>query len=163
MLGRTFEYLEKVIPMSAEHWLISVLLGSLTFLFPAPSGVYQAFVLLVALDTFTGIVAAIRNKTFSSRVWKNKLMSKILGYMFIPTALYTFGSFLVDTPLNTMFDLAARFTLASIAFIELSSILENAGAILGKRVTLRFDPKDLKDLLESNHVNTSDNGDRGVQ
>ena len=146
------QHIKAIIPQDPLHALGSALLSLIGVFFPAEAWVYQAFATLIIFDTVTGALAAARRKAFNSRSLRTKLFSKVVGYAIVPGALQTVSLFLTGTGLEGFFALAAKFTLASIAFIELTSILENTGAIVGKPITLKLNAKELKDLMESNHV-----------
>jgi len=162
MLERISEYALKVIPMEFGQILLAVGVALWSIIFPAPGVIYQAFIVLIIIDTITGILASLKAKTFNSRTLRLKFFNKVAGYLLIPTALATFATFLTSTPFETMFELATKMTLASIAFVELTSIFENTGAMLGRKITLRVKAQDIKDLMESNHVNDRDSNGRSI-
>lgn len=145
-------YVQKILPHDAYHWLGASALMVLHLLFPADVRVYQAFAVLLIIDTITGVSAAVKRGTFNSRSMRTKLLPKLIAYALLPGALTTFSVFLDGTPLAGAFALMAKFTIASVAFIELSSILENTGALLGRNVTLKLSAKEIQDMLSSNHV-----------
>lgn len=143
-----FHYLSRLVPHTAEHTATALALSVLAWAFPAPAMVYQGLLLLIVMDTLTGIAVAVKTKRFRSRQLRQKLLPKMLSYALVPGALYTFSGFLEGTPLFALTQLMAQFTLASVAFIELTSIMENASVLTGSRLALRWSHKDVRDLLE---------------
>jgi toxin secretion/phage lysis holin len=96
-------------------------------------GFLRFFVIIVALDTFTGIVKHWKAKTISSRGFGG-IFIKMLVYVPLLVMTHILGHFPIDGMPNGFFDWFDDVAYSSLVVKESISIVENLGSIEPKLI-----------------------------
>ena len=109
-------------------WVFALMLSALTYVTPIVP-ILSTVGLLIAVDTVLGVWASIKKKERITSNRAGRTISKMFVYQMVLITLFT-----VEQHIWGSWVAAVKIAAGAIAVVEVISILENSGIILGQSV-----------------------------
>lgn len=110
------------------RWISAFLLSSLTYISPIVP-ILLTVGLLIFVDTILGVWASIKKQERFTSARAGRVISKMFVYQMVLLTLYV-----VEKNIAGDWIAIVRIAAGAIAIVEVTSILENSGTILGQPV-----------------------------